>query len=55
MKKANKKKVAKPEALAGMADEGKRVAKFFAGTSRMVQPIQRGNVDLTATVLQELD
>ena len=43
------------EAIAKMADSGKDVTRFFSGKGRMVQPIQRVNVDLTAEMLGELD
>ncbi len=51
-------KSAKPvsaEAIALLADQGKDVSRFFRGQGRMVQPIQRVNVDLTASMLEELD
>lgn len=51
-------KVAKPvsaETIARMADQGKDVSRFFKGAGRMVRPIQRVNVDLTAEMLEELD
>jgi len=51
-------KPAKPisaEAIARMADEGKDISGFFKGEGRMVQPIQRVNVDVTAGMLKELD
>jgi len=51
-------KSAKPvsaEAIARLADQGKDVSRFFRGQGRMVQPIQRVNVDLTASMLEELD
>ena len=38
-----------------MADQGRDVTRFFAGQGRVVQPIQRVNVDLTASMLEELD
>ena len=38
-----------------MADKGKSVSGFFKHEGRMVQPIQRVNVDLTASMLEELD
>jgi metal-responsive CopG/Arc/MetJ family transcriptional regulator len=38
-----------------MADQGKDVSRFFKGAGRMVRPIQRVNVDLTAEMLEELD
>ena len=51
-------KSAKPisaEAIARLADRGQDVSHFFRGQGRMVQPIQRVNVDVTATMLEELD
>jgi hypothetical protein len=51
-------KSAKPvsaEAIAQLADRGQDVSRFFRGRGRMVQPIQRVNVDVTATMLEELD
>jgi hypothetical protein len=56
MKKAPK--LAKPvsaELIARLADRGKDVSRFFKGPGRMVQPIQRVNVDLTAAMVTELD
>ncbi len=56
MKKTRK--VAKPvsaEQIARMADRGENVAAFFKSAGRMVQPIQRVNLDLTASLLDELD
>jgi len=38
-----------------LADQGKDVSGFFRGKGRMVQPIQRVNVDITAAMLEELD
>ncbi len=38
-----------------MADQGKNIMNFYRGEGRMVQPIQRVNVDLTLTMLKELD
>jgi hypothetical protein len=38
-----------------MADQGKNISHFFNGQGRMVQPIQRVNVDMTAGMLEELD
>jgi hypothetical protein len=43
------------ETIARLADRGKDVSHFFKGQGRMVQPIQRVNVDLTASMLEELD
>ena len=51
-------KSAKPvsaEAIAQLADQGRDVSRFFRGQGRMVQPIQRVNVDVTAAMLEELD
>jgi Ribbon-helix-helix protein, copG family len=51
-------KSAKPvsaETIARLADRGKDISGFFKNQGRMVQPIQRVNVDLTAEMLQELD
>jgi hypothetical protein len=51
-------KSAKPvsaDAIARLADQGEDVSWFFKGEGRMVQPIRRVNVDLTATMLEELD
>jgi len=56
MKKTRKS--AKPvaaKAIARLADRGNDVSRFFKTQGRMVQPIQRVNVDLTATMLEELD
>lgn len=55
MKKTRKS--AKPvsaDAIARLADQGQNVARFFKGQGRMVQPIQRVNVDLTAGMLEDL-
>ncbi len=43
------------DAIARLADQGKDVSRFFKGKGRMVQPIQRVNVDVTAAMLEELD
>ncbi len=43
------------DAIARLADRGKDVSGFFKRQGRMVQPIQRVNLDLTATMLEELD
>ena len=43
------------EAIARMADQGKDISAYFKGEGRMVQPIQRVNVDLTRGMLNELD
>ena len=43
------------DVIARLADQGKDISGFFRGKGRMVQPIQRVNVDLTAAMLDELD
>jgi hypothetical protein len=43
------------EAIAQLADRGQDVTGFFTGQGKMVQPIQRVNLDLTASMVQELD
>jgi hypothetical protein len=56
MKKTRK--PAKPvsaDAIARLADQGKNVSRFFKGQGRMVLPIQRVNVDVTSSMLAELD
>ena len=56
MKKTRKAgKTVSAEAIARLADQGKDISGFFKRRGRMVQPIQRVNVDLTAAMLAELD
>ena len=43
------------ESIARMADRGEDVSRFFSNRGKMMRPIQRVNVDFTASVLQELD
>lgn len=43
------------DAIARLADKGENVTRFFKGEGRMVQPIQKVNVDLTAAMVKELD
>jgi len=43
------------EAIARRAERGKDISRFFTNSGRMVQPIQRVNVDFTATMLEELE
>ncbi len=43
------------ESIARMADRGQDVSRFFTNRGRMMHPIQRVNVDFTASMLQELD
>ena len=56
MKKTSKPpKAISADAIARLADRGNDVSRFFTGQGRMVQPIQRVNVDLTSSMLEELD
>jgi hypothetical protein len=56
MKKTRKSaKAVSADAIARLADQGKNVSRFFKGQGRMVHPIQRVNVDVTASMLEELD
>lgn len=43
------------EAIARQAESGKDVSRYFTNSGRMMAPIQRVNVDFTATMLEELD
>ena len=43
------------ESIARMADRGEDVSRFFSNRGRMMHPVQRVNVDFTASMLQELD
>lgn len=49
------KKVRSAESIARMADRGEDVSRFFTNRGKMMKPIQRVNVDFTASMLQELD
>lgn len=42
------------EAIARLADRGEGITSFFEGNGRMVHPIQRVNVDLTAAMLESI-
>jgi len=56
MKKTrNSVKPVSADAIARLADRGNDISRFFKGKGRMVQPIQRVNVDVTASLLEELD
>lgn len=48
-------KAVSADSIARLADRGKDISGFFKRQGRMVQPIQRVNLDLTATMLEELD
>lgn len=43
------------ESIARLADQGKDVSQFFTNRGQMMAPIQRVNVDLTSSMLEELD
>jgi hypothetical protein len=43
------------EAIARRADQGRDVSRFFSNSGRMMEPIQRVNVDFTAGMVRELD
>lgn len=49
------KKVPSAESIARKVDRGEDVSRFFTNRGRMMQPIQRVNVDFSAAMLQELD
>lgn len=49
------KKPVSADVIARLAEQGKDVSRFFTGQGRMVQPIQRVNVDVTVGMLKELD
>ena len=56
MKKTHKSaKTLSADKIASMADNQRDVSRFFTAKGRMVQPIQRVNLDLTASMLGELD
>jgi hypothetical protein len=50
-----KKKPVSAEAIARMADNGKDVSRFFTNSGEMRKPIQRVNVDFSASMLEELE
>jgi len=43
------------EQIAEMADRGESISRFFTNSGKMMQPIQRVNVDFTVPMLKELD
>ena len=49
------KKAPSAESIARMADRGEDISRFFTNRGKMMRPIQRVNVDFTASMLQELD
>jgi hypothetical protein len=54
MKKKSKRPIS-ADSIARKAEQGKDGTHLFKGEGRMVQPIQRVNVDVTAGMLEELD
>jgi len=50
-----KRKPVSAEAIARLAEQGKDISRFFTNSGEMMEPIQRVNVDLTATMLSQLD
>jgi len=48
-------KPASAETIARLADQGKNVSGYFTNSGRLMVPIQRVNVDFTATMLEELE
>jgi hypothetical protein len=55
MKNTRRKKTVSAESIARMADRGKDVSRFFSNSGRMMEPIQRVNVDFTVAMLEELE
>jgi hypothetical protein len=43
------------ESIAQQAERGRDISRFFTNSGRIMQPIQRVNVDFTAGMLRELD
>jgi len=52
---SRKKKAVSAESIARIADRGKDVSRFFTNSGEMRKPIQRVNVDFTASMLEELE
>ena len=50
-----RKSAATAESIARMADKGKDVSRFFTNAGSMMAPVQRVNVDFTASMLDELN
>jgi hypothetical protein len=56
MKKIRRRRnTASAEVIARLAEQGKDISRFFTNTGQMMEPIQRVNVDFTATMLEELE
>ena len=51
----SRRKVPLAESIARLADRDEDISKFFTNKGRMMQPIQRVNVDFAAPMLNELD
>ena len=49
------KQPASAESIARKADAGQDISGFFTNRGRLVRPVQRVNLDLTASMLEELD
>ncbi len=54
-KTARKQRPVSADKIAAMAERGEDISRFFSGNGKMMQPIQRVNVDFTAPMLKELD
>lgn len=52
---SHKKKPVSAESIARMADSGKDISRYFTNSGEMREPIQRVNVDFTASMLEELE
>jgi hypothetical protein len=48
-------KPASADRIAGFAEKGEDISRFFTNSGRMMGPIQRVNVDFALPMLQELD
>jgi len=55
MKSIREKKTISADAIARLADESKSVSSFFTNNGRMMEAVQRVNVDFAAPMLEELD
>lgn len=56
MKKTRKHtKASSAEAIAKLADQGRDISGYFTNQGKMMDPIQRVNVDFTQDMLEELD
>lgn len=51
----SRRKPVSADAIARLAGQGKDVSRFFSNNGRMMNPIQRVNVDLASGMLEELD